>query len=561
MGWQAGIQNNAFDANTYVGAGAGSAVAGGGNSFFGTGAGSASSGSYNVFLGKDAGMLASGGDDNVIVGVQAGYFNKNHHNVFLGREAGYYNQQSDNVFIGWKAGYANTAGVANTYIGTKSGSNVTGTANTIIGHQAGSNLSKIDFSTFVGTSSGFNAEGNANTFFGASAGGESKGDYNLLLGFRTGSLIKGNGNIMMGTDAGYYSAGNDNIFIGKESGYLNAQGTANAFVGVSAGRNNDSGVGNAFVGSKSGFSNKTGSLNTFLGHGAGFDNVSGEKNTYLGYASAGKADIVNATALGANAKVTASHCVVLGNNANVGIGVSAPVYQFQMSTSSAAKAGSASWIIMSDRRLKTNVSDFSDGLDVLKQIKPVWFQYNGQAGIQTGDKKFVGIIAQEMQKIAPYTVGTFAYQDSLGNKTEYLDYDANAMTYILINSVKEQQRIIEEKDAKIQNLESRLEKLERLMGAQPGVFKPAEKESGSLEQNVPNGFSNKTSIKYFIPQTVETAVIDIYTASGVKVSSHPISGRGAGELIISADRYRSGVHVYDLVMDGRSMGSRKMLVE
>jgi len=47
----------------------------------------------------------------------------------------------------------------------------------------------------------------------------------------------------------------------------------------------------------------------------------------------------------------------------------------------------------------------------------------------------------------------------------------------------------------------------------------------------------------------------------VKVSSHPISERGAGELVISADKYRSGVHVYDLVMDGKSFGAKKMVVE
>jgi hypothetical protein len=67
----------------------------------------------------------------------------------------------------------------------------------------------------------------------------------------------------------------------------------------------------------------------------------------------------------------------------------------------------------------------------------VWFEYNGEAGMPT-DQKYVGIIAQEMKKIAPYTVGEFTYQDSTGKTSQYLDYDANALTYILVNSVKEQ---------------------------------------------------------------------------------------------------------------------------
>ncbi len=58
-----------------------------------------------------------------------------------------------------------------------------------------------------------------------------------------------------------------------------------------------------------------------------------------------------------------------------------------------------------------------------------------------------------MQKIAPYIIATFIHQDSLGNKTEYLDYDANAVTYILINSVKEQQQVIERKDKELRTNE------------------------------------------------------------------------------------------------------------
>ncbi|MDR6804058.1 hypothetical protein J2Y45_001327 [Dyadobacter sp. BE34] len=561
VGFQTGQNNGEYVQGTFVGARAGKLSTGDQNSFFGDQAGSESSGSNNVFLGFRTGNYNNNGSDNSFLGAKAGYLSKNSRNVFIGTEAGYNNQQNENVYIGWKSGYMSTSGFANTYIGTKSGFNAKGMANTIIGHQAGSNLEKLDFSTFVGAGAGATATGYGNGYYGSSTGVESVGDYNLFLGWETGALNKGSGNIMLGTKAGYYNNGSDNTFIGKESGYLNTTGIGNAFIGETSGRNNDSGLGNAFLGNKTGYSNKSGSLNTFLGYGAGYSNTTGEKNTYLGYGSGGKADIINATAIGASAKVTASNCLVLGSNANVGIGVSAPVYQLQLSAETAAKPGSSSWAVMSDQRLKRNISEFTEGLDVLKQIKPVWFQYNGKAGIETGDKKFVGIIAQEMQKIAPYTIGTFTHQDSLGNKTDYLDYDANAVTYILINSVKEQQRIIEDKEAQIQNLESRLEKLERLMSATPGVFNSAGKEAGSLEQNVPNGFSNKTSIKYFIPQSVKTAVIDIYTVAGVKVSSHPISERGAGELVISADKYRSGVHVYDLVMDGKSLGAKKMVVE
>ena len=49
------------------------------------------------------------------------------------------------------------------------------------------------------------------------------------------------------------------------------------------------------------------------------------------------------------------------------------------------------------------------------------------AGMPT-DKKYVGIIAQDMQKVVPYTVGTFDYKDERGGITKYLDYDGSAVT-------------------------------------------------------------------------------------------------------------------------------------
>ncbi|HWV33077.1 MAG TPA: tail fiber domain-containing protein [Dyadobacter sp.] len=283
----------------------------------------------------------------------------------------------------------------------------------------------------------------------------------------------------------------------------------------------------------------------------------------------------NATAVGSEAKVTANNSIVLGKNANVGIGYSAPAFQLHLSTDAAAKPGSPSWTVASDSRLKKNITDFKDGLDLLKQIKPVWFQYNSQAGIETGDKKFVGIIAQEMQKIAPYTIGTFTHQDSLGNKTEYLDYDANAVTYILINSVKEQQQIIEQKNAELKemnaqvaDLSKRLEQLERIVAsntAKPLNGSAARIEPNAngvvLEQNVPNGFSRTSAIKYFIPQSVKEARVDVYAVSGMKVNSYPVKERGEGQLTISAGDFQNGVFLYDLVTDGKSNGVKKMVVQ
>ena len=81
-------------------------------------------------------------------------------------------------------------------------------------------------------------------------------------------------------------------------------------------------------------------------------------------------------------------------------------------------------------------------MEILKQVNPVTFRYNGKAGLPV-DEEFVGIIAQDIQKIAPYMITEWQREEENGLSEKYLSYDGNAMTYILINAIKEQQRQIE----------------------------------------------------------------------------------------------------------------------
>ncbi|MEO6285034.1 MAG: tail fiber domain-containing protein [Dyadobacter sp.] len=534
---------NQVNAQTQFGAGAG--ATGVGRAFFGTDAGKVNTGSFNTFLGHESGSKNTSGQNN--------------------------------SFMGFRSGYSNTTGAANTFVGTYAGAlNFEGDANTFMGRSAGeSNTSGMN-NTFLGHFAGFfNKIGGDNVAIGTAAGYSNSASGNVVVGGRAGFKNTSSFNTFIGLESGYENfTGTENTFLGHVAGYLNTSGQLNTFIGSESGHSNIVGIANAFLGNKAGYNN-TGSNNAFFGYGAGYDNVFGEKNTYLGYASGGSAGLINATAIGANTKVTADNSLVLGNGSNVGIGISAPTYQLHLSTSSAAKLGSSSWTIWSDKRLKKDISDFTDGLDLLKQIKPVKFRYNGEAGTKS-DKQFVGIIAQDMQKIAPYTIGSSVCQDSLGNKTEYLDYDANAVTYILINSVKEQQELIDQKEAKIQEisaqvteLSKRLEQLERIIASGPlkPVGNPAAKlgnepnENGVvLEQNAPNGFSQTTLINFFIPQTVKDAVVNIYSTDGAKVGSYPVTDRGQSALKLSAKTFRSGVFIYDLVTDGKSNGAKKMVV-
>lgn len=140
-------------------------------------------------------------------------------------------------------------------------------------------------------------------------------------------------------------------------------------------------------------------------------------------------------------------------NGQVGIGTQNPAYQLQLTQNSAAKPTSSAWTVASDARLKTNVRDYTDGLGAIERIQPVWFTYSGEAGMP--QEEGIGVIAQDLEEVAPYMVGTWESEDVEGCTTEYLGVDNGAMTYMLINAVKEQQKMIESLQIRIEELESR----------------------------------------------------------------------------------------------------------
>ena len=143
----------------------------------------------------------------------------------------------------------------------------------------------------------------------------------------------------------------------------------------------------------------------------------------------------------------------------VGIGLIFPTFQLELSQNSAAKPTSSAWMVPSDARLKENVFSFNEGLSLLKKINPVQFTYNGEAGLPR--EQGIGTIAQDLKEIAPYMVKEWTKKDEHGVNQTYLGVDYGPLQFILINSIKEQQEIIELQKKELDELRKRVEALEK----------------------------------------------------------------------------------------------------
>jgi hypothetical protein len=485
------------DFNVFVGANSGAANTNGfSNSFVGAFAGEKNTtGGFNSFFGRNAGQNNSSGSRNSFSGVNAGLKNTSGgDNAFFGLESGYENTSgTGNAFFGNYAGKANTTGTLLAFFGTNAGlKNVSGEANAFFGGEAGMENTEGDFNAFFGFTAGKNnAVGFNNSFFGAFAG---RGN------------AAGANNSFFGANAGLSSTGSVNSFYGSAAGLNNLAGANNSFFGGSSGLNNTSGAFNTFVGASSGKDNTTGKNNTFVGALAGLGENSsptGDNNTAVGYNTSFAAGVSNAVAIGANVKVSSSNEIKIGGfgqfvsvprlstsgsifanelkiGANLltvdpgGINLGTQTTATNITASGLVKAESVKANLTtsgnnnlcfrfegtygvlatcsSSLRYKTNVENYTRGLDLVKRLRPVTFDWKADG---TSD---VGFIAEEVNAVEPLLNN---YNPS--GEIEGVKYAQ--VTTALVNAVKEQQAQLEEQKAENQKLQEQIKQQQAQLDA------------------------------------------------------------------------------------------------
>ncbi len=306
----------------------------------------------------------------------------------------------------------------------------------------------------------------------------STGLKNSVLGYFAGhSLKSGNSNILIGDSAGYSLNGNENIFIGNSAGYNSLSPVRNVFIGYYAGYKNVVGQYNTYIGDGAGengtgyyntvigglAANKSnfGSSNVVIGYVAGYE-MTGEKCVVLG-SSAGKwntgngnifigyysgennalRDKSNILAIDTRIGINLNHVpLIYGEFDNKGVAINSVNLNGKTFWVNGSAGGTENWNATSDRRLKTNISEINGALSKVLQLKGVSFTWKDTK--VHGTKRNIGFIAQDIQKMVPEVV----------NKSgKYYTIQYAPLTALLVEAVKEQQKIID-------NITNRLTELE-----------------------------------------------------------------------------------------------------
>ncbi|MEM5564284.1 tail fiber domain-containing protein [Psychroserpens sp. AS72] len=115
----------------------------------------------------------------------------------------------------------------------------------------------------------------------------------------------------------------------------------------------------------------------------------------------------------------------------------------------------------SDRRDKTNIKTIKYGLNEVLKMNPVSYNWKNRKNQDTK----LGLIAQDLLELVPEVVKTHEWQNASDDENATLkkvELDRLGVYYsdlipVLINAIKEQQKIIEDLNTKNSNLESKVE--------------------------------------------------------------------------------------------------------
>ncbi len=223
----------------------------------------------------------------------------------------------------------------------------------------------------------------------------------------------------------------------------------------------------------------------------------------------------------------------------------------------------------SDEVYKKNIQvlNGNEVLTKLKKIDGKEYEYKSKSELESffrndvldyvphfSPGKHYGLIAQELEIEFPELVRL----DSI-TMTKAINYDG--MLPILLAAIKAQQQQIALMQEQINAVEDNCcqnntksgsigetEKTE-LNGALPKLF-----------QNAPNPFSTQTTIRYEIPETVQSAHLHICNMTGTLLKTISVNQKGTGSVIISANEFIAGMYLYSLVCDGKIADTKQMLL-
>lgn len=156
-----------------------------------------------------------------------------------------------------------------------------------------------------------------------------------------------------------------------------------------------------------------------------------------------------------------------------------------------------------------------------------------------------GLAADQLKAVYPELV----YEDANGNVSiNYVE-----MIPLLVQSINE----LSQELAELKGRTAKRTKTETT-ATEENV---SEIDMVRMDQNKPNPFGESTVIGLNIPEKTQKANIFIYDLSGKQIQNVSVAERGETNITVYASDLSAGMYIYTLVVDGKVVVTRRMIVE
>ncbi len=211
-----------------------------------------------------------------------------------------------------------------------------------------------------------------------------------------------------------------------------------------------------------------------------------------------------------------------------------------------------SYVATSDKRFKKDIKSIENAMDLVNKLQGVSYKWRSSEFKERsfGSEGQIGFIAQDVEKIIPEAV--------IKDENGYYGINYNMIIPVLAEALKGQAAKMQEQQSHITELESIVSAMKSNIST--GVMEEKNNTDYKLEQNVPNPFSESTSINYSLPVNAGQASIIICDLSGKLVKKIDLQQKGQGTVSINSNELNNGILIYALVINGKEVVSKKMVV-
>lgn len=246
----------------------------------------------------------------------------------------------------------------------------------------------------------------------------------------------------------------------------------------------------------------------------------------------------------------------------------------------------------SDERVKKNVADFKNGMDLINQLKPKSYDFRDDgsyAKLDLPKGNHYGFLAQDVEKLLPGLVreaplelenapvtaingngkdtsAAAAAKGQLVKRPETMNVKAINYTELIPVIIKGMQEMdAENKSLKttVANLQDEVTQLKQMVQNSANANASGNtifSANASLQQNQPNPFTGTTIIPLTVPASAKSASLAITETGSGKLFKTITVTPGMKQVNVDAGILANGSYTYTLIVDGKKIDSRQMTI-